>query len=62
MTKISKISISSSLVILFFLFLPFERLLTLEIFGLTAKISFLILLLIILALVIYRPGPRLAIE
>lgn len=60
--KISKISIPLVLVILFFLFLPFERLLTVEVFGLTAKISFLVLMLIILAMIVYRPKPKLAAE
>ena len=62
MTQAKKWTFSSVLVIFFFLFLPFERLLTIEVYGLTAKISFLILLLIILALMIYRPGPKIAIE
>lgn len=53
-----KISISSILVLLFFVFLPFERLLTFEIFGLTAKISFGLLMLIVLAYVILRPEPK----
>ncbi|MCX6810346.1 MAG: O-antigen ligase family protein [Candidatus Berkelbacteria bacterium] len=50
------------LVTLFFLFLPFERLLTFEIFGLTAKISFLILMLIVLVYFVLRLGPTLATE
>lgn len=36
------------LVVLFFLFLPFERLLTMEIFGFTLKISFAILMVLVL--------------
>jgi len=46
----------------FFIFLPFERLLTAEFFGLTLKISFVILLLIILAYFCLSPGPKLALE
>ena len=57
-----KQTFSLTLVVLFFLFLPFERLLTFEIFGLTAKISFLFLLLLILAFLLYRPGPKITIE
>lgn len=36
------------LVVLFFLFLPFERLLTMELFGFTLKISFVILMVFVL--------------
>ena len=61
MTKI-KFNIDSLLVLLFFLFLPFERLLTFELAGLTVKISFVILMLIVLVFRIKRNGSQLAIE
>lgn len=57
-----KLSLQSLLALLFFLFLPFERLLTLEIFGLTAKISFVILMVLVLWFLVKRPGPKLALE
>jgi len=53
---------SNVLIVLFFLFLPFERLLTFEFFGLTAKISFVILMLLVLWFLIKRSGPKLAAE
>lgn len=62
MSKIGKISFVSALVVLFFFFLPFERLLTFEIAGLTAKISFAILMLLVLWLIAMRPAPKLALE
>lgn len=57
-----RLPIQSLLVVLFFFFLPFERLLTFEIAGLTAKISFAILMLLVLWLIAVRPGPKLALE
>ena len=45
--KIKKFSLLQKLTLAFFLFLPFERLLTFDLFGFTAKISFAILLAII---------------
>lgn len=60
--KIREFNWTQTLVIGLFIFLPFERLLTFEILGLTAKISFLILMVIVLTFFILRPGPKLAIE
>jgi len=62
MTSKLKFSLPTILTIFFFIFLPFERLLTVEIFGLTLKISFILLLLLILALIVYKPGPKLTLE
>ncbi|MCX6812403.1 MAG: O-antigen ligase family protein [Candidatus Berkelbacteria bacterium] len=56
---VRKILNSGWLIVLFFLFLPFERLLTLDIGGLTAKISFVFLFLIFLAFLFERPNARL---
>lgn len=53
-----KLSITGFLVLLFFVFLPFERLLTFEVFGLTAKISFVILMLLVLSFIALRPEPK----
>jgi O-antigen ligase len=48
MTKLTKYPMASFLLLGFFIFLPFERLLTMELFGLTLKISFIILMLLVL--------------
>lgn len=62
MTKIIKYTTVSFLLLGFFVFLPFERLLTLEVFGLTLKISYLILLLLIVFLFAQRRGEKLSLE
>jgi O-antigen ligase len=55
-------SLTSVLVVLFFFFLPFERLLTYEISGLTLKISFIFLMLLVLFLLSEICKHRLEIE
>ncbi|PIX29911.1 hypothetical protein COZ63_02660 [Candidatus Berkelbacteria bacterium CG_4_8_14_3_um_filter_42_13] len=53
---------SNVLIVLFFLFLPFERLLTFEFFGLTAKISFFLLMILVLFFLAKLPRIKFAPE